>query len=367
MKGCGLLVCGLALAALVAAGAAGASLLYLPATTAQLAPLPPFPAQVVSETRFRGRIVDRERVVVGIDRTGTPQSIVVTQRLTLTHKGDFAFTIPAPAIAVRAAPGYLGEPGLRRAGIVWQGFSPGRRELGAVVVLRVDAAAPALPLRIAVRRRGGATAVTFTSVPAPVVPLSVGIVDPRELDRVLVQVRREAALPAGRPGSLRALAASRVTQVRRSLRPPLRLAGTVAAGGPTLSFRAVLGNGGADRKTVVVSGSGAPTIRVDAEPLRALEILPTPAAANASPSPVLAVATATARTALAAQFRRFLGSPDAFGPSSTTYVYRTVAAHPAVAPAPRPGHHGGGTLALLLAVAGGVLALGLGVVVWAHS
>jgi len=367
MKRRGLLVCGITLVALVPAGTAGASLLYLIATTAQLAPQPPFPAQGSPETRFLGRIVNRERVVVGIDGAGVPQSIVVIQRLTLTHKGDFTFTIPAPATSARAAPGSHGEPGLRQAGIVWQGFSAGRRELGAVVGLRVGAAAPALPLQITVRRHNGTTAVTFTTVPATLVRLSVGVVAPAQLDRVLRQMRRAAAHPAGGPGSGWALEASHITQVRQAIRPPLRLQGTVAAGGPTVSFRAVIGNGAAYRKTIVALGSGTPTINIVAKPLPTLEILPTLKEVGTSPNPVLALATATPRIALATQFQQFLGSPDPYGRSSTTYLYRTVAPHQAARPSPRPGHHGDGALTLLLAVTGGILALGIGVIIWAHS
>src|SRR3954471_4293389 len=117
---------------------------------------PPFRAApgAQPETRFPGRVASVDRVAVGIDATGAPRSGVGTQRLTISGTGDYAFTIPAPAEDVAAAAGSGSEPGLRAAGVVWQGFASTQRVLAARVRVRPLVAARALPLRITVVRTG---------------------------------------------------------------------------------------------------------------------------------------------------------------------------------------------------------------------
>ena len=72
----------------------------------------------------------------------------VVQRLTLTGTGDYFLSVPAPLLDVRAARGSQAEPGFRRSGILWQGFSNRSRVLAADAEVEPGAAAAALPLRV---------------------------------------------------------------------------------------------------------------------------------------------------------------------------------------------------------------------------
>ena len=144
--------------------AAAADTITLLSPTARTSEPPPLVGKRIAgvtagETRFSGRLRNVERVAVGIDRSGAPVGVVVTQRLTISRPGDFTFLVPAPATKVVAAPGSQAEPGLRDLGIVWQGFASGRRVLAATITLAPTAAA-VLPLRVSVERRAGAIVVT---------------------------------------------------------------------------------------------------------------------------------------------------------------------------------------------------------------
>jgi len=77
------------------------------------------------EVRVPGALSNVEAVRVGLGPDGEPVSVVVVQRMSIRGLGDFRFVIPAPATGVAPAGGSQSMPGLRQAGIVWQGFSPG--------------------------------------------------------------------------------------------------------------------------------------------------------------------------------------------------------------------------------------------------
>jgi hypothetical protein len=125
-----------------------------------------------------------------------------------------------------------------------------------------------------------------------------------------------------------------------------------------------LGNGRPLAQTVTVRGRASPRIALRVDLLSPLEILPTEL--SGSGYPLTELQTALARTALSWQFRRFLDSPDAFGPSATTYAYRTIRQAQVAAPAV-PEHDGSDTLAIVLAATlGGAALLGLAVL-WARS
>jgi hypothetical protein len=175
------------------------------------------------ETRFHGHIRSEELVEVSIDATGAPVSVVVTQRLTITGKGDYAFTIPVPARDVVAAPGSEAQPGLRESGVVWQGFSRGRRVLAARIMVRLDAASRALPLRLVVEKAASKTGIRLV----------------------------------GRG-------------------TPLRVRGAVSvAGSPGVQLSALLDDGALER-TIALPGTGAPKIAVDAEPVGEAPFLANP-------------------------------------------------------------------------------------------
>jgi hypothetical protein len=105
--------------------------------------------------------------VVGLEDDGSAASVVVTQRIVISRKGDFSFTIPAPATSVVPGPGTQAQPGLRDIGIVWQGFSAGRRVLAATATLSLTEAESGLPLSVSVRPKGGDTVVTLANIACP--------------------------------------------------------------------------------------------------------------------------------------------------------------------------------------------------------
>src|SRR5207244_3064081 len=51
------------------------------------------------------------------------------------------------AIDVQGLPGSQDQPGLRKGAVLWQGFSPGRKALGATMQLHPDLEAQRLPVR----------------------------------------------------------------------------------------------------------------------------------------------------------------------------------------------------------------------------
>src|SRR5262245_31355614 len=226
------------------------------------------------ETRFPGRLLNAERISVGIDRSGAPVGVVVTQRLTISRSGDFTFLVPAPATKVVAARGSQAQPGLRDQGIVWQGFASGRRVLAATVTLAPTAAA-VLPLRVSVERRAGAIAVRLRNVTRGRFTVTTGTVAPAEVTALLDRLRREAKTSVV-PSEL-AVPGRFTGQAAIDVRAPLRVRGTITVPGRTpVAVSVVLGAGHPTARTLTVPGRVLPTLDLRAEPLGPLEILPAP-------------------------------------------------------------------------------------------
>ena len=100
-----------------------------------------------------GPVRNDEVVLAGLDGTGGVQRVVVEQRLLLTGKGDYQVRERGPARASEA----LGDepaPVTKFGAVVWQGFSPGERELAARLTLDPVLEAPRLPLAVAVSFTG---------------------------------------------------------------------------------------------------------------------------------------------------------------------------------------------------------------------
>ena len=78
-----------------------------------------------------GPVVNTERVLVGLLGDGSIATVQVEQRLRLTGEGDYAVRERGPA---RSAVSLSSEPPpvTRLGAVVWQGFSPGSRDLAAV-------------------------------------------------------------------------------------------------------------------------------------------------------------------------------------------------------------------------------------------
>src|SRR4051795_3048425 len=106
-----------------------------------------------------GTASDREDVVVAVGPTGAPAAVIDTQRLVIDGAGNYIVRELGPA---RAALG-LNEtvpPVLELGTVVWQGFSPGHRELSARLTLDPGIEAGRLPLKVTLRLRDASGHVT---------------------------------------------------------------------------------------------------------------------------------------------------------------------------------------------------------------
>jgi hypothetical protein len=342
--------------------AAVADTITLLSPTARTSKPPPLVGKRVAggpagETRFSGRLGNVERIAVGIDRSGAPVGVVVTQRLTISQPGDFTFLVPAPATRVVAAPGSQAEPGLRDLGIVWQGFASGRRVLAATATLAPNAAA-ALPLRVSVERRAGAIVVRLRNVARGRFTVTTGSVAPAAVTAFLGRLRREGTTTV--VASQLALPGRATGQGVIAVAAPLHVRGTIAVPGRApVTVSVVLGAGHPNERTLTVPGRALPALDLRVEPL---EILP----GASDPVPSLAgLQRVLGSVALAWQYHHYLDSPDPSGPSTASYVYRTVERSP-VADASGRSPGGGDTLTIVLAAVLGAAALAGGAILWAH-
>jgi hypothetical protein len=320
------------------------------------------------ELRFPGHLRGSQHVEVGLGGDGSASGVDVTQRLTIDGTGDFAFTVPAPLLRVDPTRDSQSRPGQRNSGIVWQGFSPGRRVLGARASLEPTAAGHGLPLAVRIERRGDTSVVRLTDVTRRHVRVAGGSVPEARLRPILRRVL--AGLGAGNRVDL-----SRTLQVVGSptgartlvVDLPLRVRGTVTPPGKApVRVSALLGGGRPLTRTIAVAG-GRPRISLRVEPLGPRELLPAPAALARSKEPLRLVEVALARVALANQYAQYLASPDPLGVNRTDYVYRTVAAVPVPSAGEAEDDGGTDTPAIVLAaVLGSAALLGLAVL-WARS
>jgi hypothetical protein len=373
-------------------------------------PVPPTPGASglpLTPSLFLGGLRTRELVDVGVDTNGMSTEVRVLQRIFVRPSGDYVFSMPAPVLSVRPGPGTESTPGQRENELLWQGFSPGRRVLVAWVELRPAESARVLPIRARVETRVDGTALragqrrsgelevsltveNVTGAPARVYsaeaePLSVA----QALDELRSAVRRDLA---GEGVFVRVLGP--VQAVRKPIAAPLRVQGTLTFVPGTARLE------GAPDGVVHVSGI------LDGVRRTKLRLALRGRATNASPpklrlrvtSPSLAPrfrpagggtwVEAFRRRALGRngralldraialeltyarqrQYDMYLASPDPTGPSSASYVYRTVAT-PRAEPL-RPSSGGGDgndVLWLVLAGIGLILAVPAAVLVWAHS
>jgi hypothetical protein len=330
-------------------------------------PLPASPTAIrsPSETRFRGHPTSREVVRVGIAPDGTPLRVTVTHRLELFGTGDYFFVVPAPATSVRPGPGTQSQPGLRDVGVVWQGFSDRHKVLSATVGLQAAQAARGLPLRVSVERRGGSTVVRLENVTRKSISVLLGRTSRTAVVRVLGQLRAaygRAPVVAnlwqvdGEPGN----------NVPIRVTTPLRVRGTIAAGGRSVAVDRRLGGAGPNAAVFTLPTAAPSKLRLRVDLLHPLELLPTTDELAAAPQPLLTLQRALGEVAVSWAYRRYLAPPDPVAPSSATYAYRTVARPVAVA-ASVTHADGGNTLAIVLAATLGAAALVGLAVLWARS
>ena len=372
----------------VAGLAAGAAVTLACAATAQGAKVPaqlPSPSTPLDRTVPLGepwpilqlppgaRVESREQVGVDVTPAGDVVGVRVLQRLVVRGIGDYYFVVPAPLRDVKAGPRSDAEPGLRRNGILWQGFANRRRVLSSDALLRSREAAPALPLRLELRTtvdgrpigpestRSGRLelALRLTNATAVRADAFTGPASRAELRPVLDRI-------ASAPGS------SELEQVivhldgRARRRPvlvdaPLRVHGEVrlAAAGLTgavvqgatvdsspgrvvLRFERLLGGPEPSSATIslrgTVRGASAAQAVLTADPKPVLPGLARSSRSASGPELLVLAVTSMLRLARVAQYEEFLANPAPDGPSSTVYRYRTVAA---AASAPPPARHDG--------------------------
>src|SRR4051812_26852696 len=134
-----------------AAGTAPRSGLRLPAPVREVDPLatPQLglrPDRLLT-SQVPGAVRDTESVLASLGPTGAPAAVTDTQRLRITAQGNYIVRELGPA---RQAVGLGGSvpPVLELGTVVWQGFSPGHRELAARLTLDPGIEAARLPMRV---------------------------------------------------------------------------------------------------------------------------------------------------------------------------------------------------------------------------
>lgn len=203
-----------------------------------------------------GRVVNDETVLVGLGGDGSVSAVEADQRLQLEGEGDYSVRERGPA---RSARSLTAEPPpvTQRGAVVWQGFSPGRRDLAARLVLDPLIEAPHLPLAVQVSftdgkgRTGpladggripgrGTVSVTLTNATSQPAQLpTAGDADPAALatalDRALAVARHPSAarLPSTDAGLPKALAVTGAALVQGSQAVPLRVSGALRVTGTT--------------------------------------------------------------------------------------------------------------------------------------
>jgi len=326
----------------------------------------------------------REVIRVGVDASGQPVHISVLQRIQLLAVGDYEFTVPAPVRDVYAPAGAHAQPGLLDRAIVWQGFSPGRRDLVAVATLDSRAAA-ALPLALRVDAHTSGDrfrlVLELLNRTRTRVLSFTGRGDAAGLAAVLDGVHR--SLARGQPVAPPLITAD-VRPARIAVETPFAFRGQLAlapsvrgvrvAGGRLDGSRVVFSGAatGARPERVVVTGTGdpQPRIRLVATPVREL---PSPrgggswrkavARGRAGGRDLLIASVGTMLgLARANQYETFLATPGVPEQAQATYVYAT-AKIAAAAPAPRPS---GAGIPGFVSVAAVLLALAAAVVAWAY-
>jgi hypothetical protein len=338
----------------------------------------PWPPQVLPQTpplapkvagplpispRFFRRISNDERVVVGLDPDGTPNSVRVRQTLVMKRLGDYVFAIAAPVKSVFPGPGTESPPGQRTNQILWQGFSPGIRKLSVIADLRVDESAPMLPVKVRVEKSGARSVVVIENVTRVTAKSYTANVEPVGLGQVVGRIRNAIRRNYTAEGlNVEVRGPQRPVDVR--VAAPLVVSGTVQGGAGSGRFSAVLDGVERTELRVFVPGPGPPTISMRVRTVDVSDrVRPTQSVRDQLANTIdLELTYARKR-----QYDQFLSAADPTGHSSTTYIYRTALRPVTAAPIESGGSSSGDTmgwiaLAVLLAAA-----LPVAAVVWARS
>jgi hypothetical protein len=195
-----------------------------------------------------GPVSGAEHVTIAVDPNGVARAIRVDQTLILHGLGDFTIEVPGPATAVTGVGD--SQPGLRLGSVIWEGFSPGKKVLRAIVDM--DTSAPSfrtLPLAVSVRALYGGRVVTSGTIDGPVTldveianrtaaprATSIGAADRVQLAMMLERMRALLAsgkIPiAGQDGIPTSITASGpIQQETVAVDVPMRIAGAIEADG----------------------------------------------------------------------------------------------------------------------------------------
>ena len=395
--------------ALVLAVAAPAGALELPSPAEQRAQ----DVQLLREVGARadrvlvsvvpGPVVNDEVVLVLLDGSGTPQRVLVEQRLALSGTGDYQVRERGPARASEA----LGEepaPVTKFGAVVWQGFSPGARDLAARLTLDPVLEAPRLPLQVTAAYDGGPlgpggavpaagtvllrltnTTTQPATLPAPGQAPAAEVAAALDAARAAAGAPLGTRLPAAGQGLPTAVGGPSPARVSDVTGVPLRITGAVRAVGaqatvtgpattPVPGGAQVLGTlpaGASAELAVEVDGPAVLELDLAAAPALDPRVLVPPAGARtwaqwaaAGPSAAqrrdaLALLVQVAATgARATSYSPYLGA-DLPGTGTTVFRYAFAAPEQAerVARAltPRPGAIALAGVALLLLAGNGVL------------
>jgi hypothetical protein len=95
-----------------------------------------------------GPVVNDEVVLVGLTGDGAPTTVQLEQRLLLTEVGDYVIRERGPARSAVPLVSGSDPPNTKFGAVVWQGFTPGNRRLGARLALDAGLEALRLPLAV---------------------------------------------------------------------------------------------------------------------------------------------------------------------------------------------------------------------------
>jgi hypothetical protein len=353
-------------AALALPGLAGARTVSLPWPPQVLPQTPPLAPKVDGplplQPRFFRRAPSRERVVVGLDEDGTPNSIRVQQTIVLKRLGDYVFAIPAPVKTVFPGPDTGSPPGQRTNQILWQGFSPGIRELAVVADLRVPESAPFLPVKVRVEKSGARNVVVIENVTGVTAKSYTADVEPTGLAQVLGRIRNAIRRNFTAEG-LNVEVHGPQHPVDVGVAAPLLVSGTVQGGAGSRRFTAVLDGIDRTELRVFVPGPGTPEISMRVSTADVTDrVRPTQSVRTQLASTIdLELTYARKR-----QYDQFLSGADPTGRNSTIYVYRTAPRPVTAAPLESSGS-GDNTMGWIALAVLLVAALPVAAVVWARS
>jgi hypothetical protein len=303
-------------AVLLLPGVASADQIQLPtsdaaqlAATEILKQLPSFRPDRLLPSDVPGPVVNNEVVSVGVGGDGTVRRVALEQRLRLEGTGDYAVRERGPA---REATSLSADPApiTRRGAVVWQGFSPGSRNLAARLLLDPQIEAQHLPLSVAVTFRAsdgttrpldpggrvpgaGTVTVTLKNVTEQPAELPTGTdAAPQEVAGLLDAARAVAAhpsakrLPSTDEGLPNTLTVSNAAVVQASQAVPFRLTGSLRLSGATgevtgpattplpdgAGFSGVLGGvGGVQEVSFTVDAAGPGDLLLDVRAVAALD------------------------------------------------------------------------------------------------